>query len=329
MAKMKKDTKERIGPSGDPLHWDGTIRSKSMKYRVYALQIIATIFLFFMFIVNWAMNPESFEVRFHSAYLGSVPFITVGIIGIIMGAIVCVLPSFVHAIESNWRFVFGWEYTRGRGILMLMVILIVITLLIKPLNMYLIILQSFIAFFYLAALIFGMYGIWHLKGTHLITAGMFTFFTAISRPKPPSDLDLVLVFGFSFLLFMEVSSSAIRQHLLASEELVPVKYQARMVDRYMRYLALFSTLCLLLTYVTLKGRYLINFLSPVWSIEAIEVQGYLGLILPALMFILLIWVLRLIYDILRGETIKPIEDEDEEEKKKGYFERFFSYRVKG
>ena len=275
------------------------------------------------------MNPYSFEVRDHSAYLGTVSFITVGIIGVIVGAIVCALPSVVHAIESNWRFVFGWKYTRRRGLLMLMVILVVLTLVIRPLNMYLIILQSFIAFFYLAALIFGMYGIWHLKGTHLITAGMFTFFTAISRPKPPSELDLVLVFVFSFLLFMEVSSSAIRQHLLASEELVPVRFQARMVDRYMRYLALFSTLGLVLTYVVLYGRYMVNFVSPAWAIEAIEVQGYLGLIIPSLMIILVIWVLRHVYDVLRGETIRPIEDDDEEEKKKGYFERFLvSYRIK-
>jgi hypothetical protein len=320
---------DKVGPSGDYLHWDGTIRSKSMRYRIYALQVIATIFLYFMFVVNWAMNPGSFEVRFHSAYLGTVPFLTVGIIGIIVGAIVCVLPSFVRMIETNWRFVFGWEYTRRRGVLMLVVILIILTLLIKPVNVYIIVLQSFIAFFYVAALIFGMYGIWHLKGTHLITAGMFTFFTTISRPKPPSELDLVLVFVFSFLLFMEVSSSAIRQHLLASEELVPVKFQARMVDRYMRYLAIFSTLGLLLTYIVLKGRYMVNYLSPVWSVEAIEVQGYLGLILPALMLILTVWVVRYVYNLIRGDTIKPIEDEDEEDKKRGYFERFLvSYRVK-
>jgi hypothetical protein len=320
----------RVGPSGDPLDWDGTIRSRRMRFRVYGLQVLATVFLFLLFILNWSMNPWSFDVRYHSDFLGNASFLSVGIIGLVVGAITCVLPSVIAIIVRYWRRVFGFEYTVFRGILVLMAMIILIAIIAGPSRVAYLLLQGFIAFFYMAAIIFGVYGIWNLKGTHLITAGMFSFFTTISRPKPSSDLDSVLLFAISFLLFMELSSSAIRHHLLASEELVPVKYQARMVDRYILYLCLFASLALGLTYIAMNTRGVVNLISPAWAVEAIEVQGYLGVILPALASIMIVWVFRSTYDRFKGGRPLPTADEEGEKDKRGYLQRFFiSRRMEG
>ena len=122
---------------------------------------------------------------------------------------------------------------------------------------------------------------------------------------------------------MEVSSSAIRHHLLAVEELVPVKFQSRMVDRYLVYLFIFMAFALALTYVALMARSIANLASPLWTQEAVEVQGFLGLILPAFTCILLVLTARYAWDRLRGETIRPVKEEKEGDKgKQGYLERF-------
>jgi hypothetical protein len=266
-----------------------------MYARIILMQIMATVALALLFYLNWYMKPKAFDVRQYTGML-SYPIEYVTIIGLVVSAIVCVLPTIWERLRSNWEKIFGFKFTTGRGLLILAVILVIILAIVKPDYFAGFLVQLFIAFFYLATLLFGVYGIWRMKGTHIITSGMFTFFTALSIQQPFANLYLVLAFALSFLLFMELSSSAIRQYLLAYEELVPLKFQTRMVDRYLIYLGLFTLLAVGLTYLTVKARWVFNFVSPLWTRESLEVQGFLGLLLPAVGVLLLIMMVRYAMD---------------------------------
>lgn len=293
-----------VGPSGDLSSWDADLPYRPMLLRVVGLQIIASTFLTLTFYINWTINPESFEIRSNSEYLGGLSHFMVTCVGLVIGAIICLIPPFLDLLIRKWERIFGFKYSTVRGVIVLVIILTAVTLLVGPSRMQGIALQSFIAFFYTAALIFGVYGIWRLKGTHILISAMFTFFTAISRPKPPTEIEAVLLFGIAFLLFVEVSSSAMRQYMLAAEELVPVKFQTRMVERYVVYLALFTALAVGLTYVSLKGRYFLNIISPLWARESLEVQGLLGLVLPTVGFLLVVALARYLWDSKRRTVAK-------------------------
>jgi len=276
-----------------------------MLARITVLQVLATIALTVLYYFNWSMKPTAFEVRVNSILL-PFPIELVTMIGLVVSVIVCIVPNIWDKILSNWKSVFGFEYTRGRGLLILMIIIIVTALLMGPDEFLYMLVQLFIAFFFLAALLFGVYGIWRMKGTHIITSGMFTFFTALSVQRPNLPMWSVLGFAVCFLLFMELSSSAIRQYLLSSEELVPVKFQTRMVDRYLLYLGFFLVLAIGLTYMALRARIIINYVSPISSVGSLEVQGFVGLLLPALGTLIVVVLIRYAWDWRRDQELRAL-----------------------
>jgi|GEM_PF-5792544 len=287
----------KVGPSGDKLDWDEGVGSLDtpMYARIIVMQIMATVALTLLFYLNWYMKPRAFDVRQYTNIL-SYPIEYVTFVGLIVSAIICVVPTVWDLLRTNWEKIFGFKYTIGRGLLILAIILAIIIAIVTPAVFASLLVELFIAFFYLATLLFGVYGIWRMKGTHIITSGMFTFFTALSVQQPFANLWLVLAFALSFLLFMELSSSAMRQYLLAYEELVPIKFQTRMVDRYLLYLGLFTLLAVGLTYLTVKVRWVLNFVSPLWTRESLEVQGFLGILLPAVGVLFVIMLVRYALD---------------------------------
>ena len=287
----------KTGPSGDKLDWDEGMGALDvwMYARIGLMQVMATISLALLFYLNWSLKPNAFDVR-HYTKLLLYPIGEVTIIGLVVSAIICVLPTVWEKILANWERIFGFKYTTGRGLVIVVAILIVIMIFLGPSNSASLVIELFIAFFYLAALLFGVYGIWRMKGTHIVTSGMFTFFTALSVQQPFADLWHVLAFALCFLLFMELSSSAMRQYLLAYEELVPLKFQTRMVDRYLLNLGLFTLLAVGLTYLTVNARWVLNLASPTWTVESLEVQGFLGILLPAVGVLFVIMMVRYAMD---------------------------------
>jgi hypothetical protein len=266
-----------------------------MYVRIILMQIMATVALALLFYLNWYMKPKAFDVRQYTSIL-SYPIEYVTITGLVVSAIICVIPTLWGMLRSNWERIFGFKFTTGRGLFIVAVIVVIVIAVLKPAVFAGYLVELFIAFFYLATLLFGVYGIWRMKGTHVITSGMFAFFTALSIQQPFANLYLVLAFALSFLLFMELSSSAMRQYLLAYEELVPIKFQTRMVDRYLLYLGLFTLLAFGLTYLTVKARLVLNIFSPLWTIESLEVQGFLGILLPAVGVLFLVMIVRYAMD---------------------------------
>jgi hypothetical protein len=295
----------RTGPSGDRLDWDEGLGSldRPMYARIILMQIMATIALALLFYLNWYMKPKAFDVRQYTTIL-SYPIEYVTITGLVVSAIICITPTAWERLRSNWEKIFGFKFTTGRGLFILAVIMVIIIAVLRPAVFAGYLVELFIAFFYLATLLFGVYGIWRMKGTHIITSGMFTFFTALSVPQPFPNMNIVLVFALSFLLFMELSSSAMRQYLLAYEELVPLKFQTRMVDRYLLYLGLFTLLTVGLTYLAVKARWVLNIFSPLWTRESLEVQGFLGILLPAIGVLFLIMIVRYAMDWRTDRTMR-------------------------
>jgi len=295
----------RVGPSTDKLGWeDGPFSLlRPVLTRIVVLQALATVALASLFYLNWSMKPNAFEVRVNAELL---PFSVGGVtlVGLIVGAVLCTIPSIWDKLLTNWKKVFGFEYTTRRGLLIAMGIVIIIALVAGLPNFLWILMQLFIAFFYLAALLFGVYGIWRMKGTHIITSGMFTIFTALSSPSPSLQLWAVLAFGLCFLLFMELSSSAMRQYGLAMEEFVPVKFQTRMVDRYLLNLGLFTLLALGLSLLALWARVALNFVSPIYARQSLEIQGFMGLLLPAAGALVLVVLLRYAIDWRADRAIR-------------------------
>lgn len=295
--KDKRSDGGRIGPSGDKLGWeDGPFSLlRPVLTRIVVLQTLATMALAVLFYLNWSMKPNAFEVRANAELL---PFTVGGVtlVGLIVGAILCTIPYIWDKLLSNWKRIFGFGFTTRRGLLIAMAIIIIIALVAGLPNFLWFLMQLFIAFFYVAALLFGVYGVWRMKGTHIITSGMFTIFTALSSPSPSLQLWAVLAFGLCFLLFMELSSSAMRQYGLAMEEFVPVKFQTRMVDRYLLNLGLFTLLALGLSLLALKARVVLNLVSPFWAQQSLEIQGFMGLLLPVAGALVLVVLLRYAID---------------------------------
>jgi hypothetical protein len=83
-----------------------------------------------------------------------------------------------------------------------------------------------------------------------------------------------------------------------------------MVDRYLLYLVVFSIFALGLTYLAMKSRYLLNFVTPVWAIEALEVQGLFGLLLPTISLILLVIFAKWVWERRYKDLLRPLEDEE-------------------
>jgi hypothetical protein len=296
---------QRVGPSGDLLKWEeGTLHLvRSMLVRVVAMQIIATAALAGLFFLNWSMKPNAFEVRANSVLLG-VPITLVTVLGLFVGAVLCAIPYIWDKMMTNWKKVMKFDLKARHGILIAIAIIVVVALFLGLPTFLYSLEQLFIAFFYLASLLFGVYGIWRMRGTHIITSGMFTFFTAVSSPIASVPLEEALAFGLCFLFFMELSSSAMRYYSLAMEEFVPLKFQTRMVDRYLLNLGLFILLTIGLSVLALRSRWAMNFISPTWAQGSIEVQGFLGLILPAVGTLLLVVLLRYALDWRTDQALR-------------------------
>jgi len=303
-------SRTKVGPSGDAYDWDEATLglSRPMHIRVLLMQVLSTVALFIMFWSNWTMNPYSFELRSFSSIFGPLAPEVIGIIGLFAGALLSGVPSFWHKVTLNWEKVLGFKYTRLRALVILIIIIVIIVAWLGPVVFLGIVIQLFIAFFFIASMLFGVYGIWRMKGTHIVTSAMFAFFTAVSTPKTWTDPWIIMVFAVSFLLFVEVSASTVRLYLLASEEFVPVRFQTRMVDRYLINLGLFSVLAAGLTFLALRARLLLNFVSPAWAVESLELQGLVGLVVPAIGTLVAVALIRYLWDYRFMSTFKGIKE---------------------
>jgi len=118
----------------------------------------------------------------------------------------------------------------------------------SPLQFIVVVVQTFVLVFYSAPLIFGLYGTFHRRPVHLVISAMFSFFTMGGLPRPdPADWPVLVASAVIFLLFIEVAETSIRCANLLEARRLSDEHLASFVDRYLRHMALFMSLAVLLT----------------------------------------------------------------------------------
>jgi hypothetical protein len=276
--------------------WQDVDLEMGIWLRIRAMQFLANVSLFIMVLLNWDLNPDAFEVQSRSTFLHDLNIFLIGALGIGLGVLVCVLPMIIRVIETNWENFFPMEYTRKRGIAFLVLILFLLGLIAGLENTILFTLEVFLTIFFCAALIFGMYGIWHQRGPHLVTAAMFSFATAIGRLNFGEQIPEILAFAIFFLCFIELSESSARYNALMTERMVPVKHQAKMLEKYFEHLLIFMLLAFGLTYFSLYGRQMADAFSGTASAEALELHTLYGIVPPAVFIIVGLIILRALWN---------------------------------
>ena len=62
--------------------------SEDIKLRIRAMQFLASVCLFIMFVLNWHLNPDALEVQSRSNFLRELDIFTIAIVGLFIGMFV-------------------------------------------------------------------------------------------------------------------------------------------------------------------------------------------------------------------------------------------------
>ncbi|MEM4728192.1 MAG: hypothetical protein QXH42_00315 [Thermoplasmata archaeon] len=257
------------------------------------LTILAACALFVAFVLNWDMNRGAYLVVEKSELLSR--------LGTLEGASLSLLvaASLVLFGLNKYRLPFNvtiWHLLGG----LVLFFIIALTLTQDPNLTATIAVQLFLFSFYSAPLCFGLYGLFLHKPVYLVISAMFSFFITAGTPNTASELPQILLFSFCFLLFIETGESSVRCWGYIEEGRLSPAYASSFVDSYLRNLALFLSLSLLLTLLTLNLPSLLGALGLQAVAASLELNSIYGRVAGAVAVLGGLGLLRFLHD--RGYT---------------------------
>jgi len=261
--------------------------------RVLLLMILSSAFLFLSFAMNWEMNRGSFEVMDRSDILHGLGTVEASLIALAVAAVIVALPE---AKRSLW-----FEYTALHLVATVVGVLVLLLVVTWDLKVFVnVLVQTFVLVFFSAPLIFGLFGVLHHRPVHLVISAMFSFFIAGGVRNTAFELPYLLLFGLFFLLFIELAESTVRCWNLLDEKRLSEQHLASFVDHYLRNLAIFMTVSVVLTMLVLNLHYVIGALGLSALADSVELRTVYGQVMSCVVVLGSLGLLRFLHD--RGYT---------------------------
>jgi len=261
---------------------------------VLLLTILAASFLLFAFGLNWEINREAFSVVAMSTILRDLGPVESSVVALAVAAMVVAIPELGRRLP--------FEPTPLRVALMAGGILLLIYWVAGSAEQFIIVLiEVFVLVFYSAPLVFGLYGTFHHRPVHIVIAGMFMFFTMAGAPRPAlSDWPALLASAVLFLLFVEVAETSIRCWGLHEARKLPASQLASFVDHYLRHMALFISMGVLLVIFIIQLPAVVGGLGLQALAASLELGSVYGQMTAAVVVMGALASLRFLHD--RGYT---------------------------
>jgi hypothetical protein len=258
------------------------------------LTVIAALFLFLAFALNWEINRDAFHVVEMSYVLEGLGPVESSVVALAVAAFVVSLPQVGKRLPfalTPWHLI-----AMVAGVLLLLYFITGNLLAFMD-----ILVQTFVLVFYSASLIFGLYGIFHRRPVHLVISAMFTFFTMGGLPRPdPKDWPIILASAIFFLLFVEVAESSIRCWNLLEARKLSDEHLASHVDHYLRNLAFFLSMGTLLTIFIIQLPLVVGAMGLKAVAASLELGSPYGQMTAAVVVLGSLATLRFLHD--RGYT---------------------------
>jgi len=261
---------------------------------VLLLTVLAASFLFMAFGLNWEVNPDAFHVVEMSTVLQGLGPVESSVVALAVAAFIVALP------EAGRRLPFEPTPLRVAAMAGAM-LLLVYWVAGGPQQFLVVLIQTFVLVFYSAPLVFGLYGTFHRRPVHLVIASMFMFFTMGGAARPSqSDWPALLASAVLFLLFIEVSDTSIRCWNLHETRKLPDDHLVSFVDHYLRHMALFMSMGVLLTIFIIQLPMVVGALGLRALAASLELGSVYGQMTSAVVVLGGLAALRFLHD--RGYT---------------------------
>ena len=257
---------------------------------VMLLTILASTFLFLAFGLNWDINRDAFHVVEMSTVLQGLGPVESSVVALAVAALIVAIP------EAGRRLPFEPTPLRVAAIAGGTLIL-VYWVAGNPLQFLDVLVQTFVLVFYSAPLVFGLYGTIHRRPVHIVISAMFMFFTMGGMPRPAqSDWPALLGSAVLFLLFIEVADTSIRCWNLLEARKLPDGHLASFIDHYLRHLALFMSLGVLLTILIIQLPLVVGALGLNALAASLELGSVYGQMTAAVLVLGSLAALRFLHD---------------------------------
>ncbi|MGQ9581891.1 MAG: hypothetical protein ACUVV6_00055 [Thermoplasmatota archaeon] len=266
--------------------------------RAMVLSLIASGALFASFVLNWEMNRGAYLVVEKSEVLRGLSALEGGFLALLI-AIGLVLLGLK---KERLPFPVTLWHVVG-GIILVFVLILVVTQ--NALLTYVAAVQLFLVAFYSAPLLFGLCGLFLHKPVYLIISAMFSFFITAGTPNSAAELPGSLLFALCFLLYVEVGESSIRCWLYLEEGRLSRAHADGFAGSYLRHLAIFLPLALLLSLLVLNLPAVIGALGQRAVASSLEMASIYGRAAAAVTVLGGLGLLRFLHD--RGYTSRPID----------------------
>jgi len=276
--------------SADAVETDQAREAMRAHDRVLLLTVLAAAFLFLAFGLNWEINRDAFHVVEMSSVLEALGPVESSVVALAVASIIVALPPARKKIP--------FELTPWRTAAIIGGILLLIYYVSGgPMEFLVVVVQTFVLVFYSAPLIFGLYGIFYHRPVHLVISAMFSLFTMGGLPRPEaSEWPVVLTCVVLFLLFVEVAESSIRCWNMLDSRRLSDAHLASFIDHYLRHMALFMSLGVLLTILIIQLPLVVGAMGLKALAASIELASPYGQMTAAVVVLGSLAVIRFLLD---------------------------------
>ena len=261
--------------------------------RAMLLTFIAAGALFIAFVLNWEMNRGAYFVVEKSELLRNLNSLEGALLALVVGAGIVLFGLSRHRLP----FPVTLLHLLG-GLVLFFVVTLVLTQ--NAHLTYVIAVQLFLYAFYSAPLAFGLYGLFLHRPVYLVISAMFSFFITAGTRNSATELPHSILFAFCFLLFVEVGESSVRCSLYIADRRLSPEHASSFAQSYLRNLALFISLSLLLTLLILNLPQVIGALGLEGVAASLELNSIYGRVASAVVVLGGLGLLRFLHD--RGYT---------------------------